>query len=88
MFNDNSTDDDGAAGRAQTVRRELHWRGRVLIPGLFDVEHDFRLEPVTSGFHRGESLSGLLAPLFGGLLTQTEQGFVAMNEALKRRVES
>jgi hypothetical protein len=87
-----------AGGRAMTFKptvlaaepnRELRWRGRVLLPGLFDGEHGFRLEPVASGcrFHHGETFSGLLVPLFAGTLAATEQGFVAMNEALKRRVE-
>jgi hypothetical protein len=85
-------------GRAMTFKpvvlaaepnRELRWRGRVLMPGLFDGEHSFRLEPVTSGcrFHHGETFSGLLVPLFASTLAATAQGFRAMNEALKRRVE-
>jgi hypothetical protein len=87
-----------AGGRAMTFKptvlaaephRELRWRGRVLLPGLFDGEHGFRLEPIASGcrFHHGETFGGLLVPLFAGMLAATEQGFVAMNEALKRRVE-
>ncbi|MGE5149832.1 MAG: SRPBCC family protein [Rhodospirillaceae bacterium] len=76
--------------RAAEPNRELRWLGRVLVPGLFDGEHGFRLEAIPSGcrFHHGETFGGLLVPLFGGMLTRTEQGFVAMNEALKRRVES
>ncbi len=76
--------------RAAEPNRELRWLGRVLVPGLFDGEHGFRLEATSAGcrFHHGETFSGLLVPLFAGMLTRTEQGFVAMNEALKRRVES
>ena len=72
------------------IGRELRWRGRVLVPGLFDGEHAFRLEPAPSGcrFHHDETFSGLLVPLFGAMLAKTEQGFVAMNEAIKRRVEA
>jgi hypothetical protein len=75
---------------AAEPEHELRWRGRVLVPGLFDGEHAFRLEPIKSGcrFHHGERFGGLLVPLFGGMLKSTEQGFVAMNEALKRRVEA
>ena len=75
--------------RAAEPNRELRWLGRVLMPGLFDGEHGFRLEPVASGcrFHHGETFNGLLVPLFAGTLAATGQGFVAMNEALKRRVE-
>jgi hypothetical protein len=70
--------------------RDLRWRGRVLMPGLFDGEHSFRLEPTASGcrFHHGETFSGLLVPLFGGMLAKTERGFEAMNAALGRRVLS
>ena len=69
--------------------RELRWLGRVLMPGLFDGEHGSRLESVASGcrFHHGETFSGLLVPLFASTLAATAEGFVAMNEALKRRVE-
>lgn len=70
--------------------RELRWRGRVLLPGLFDGEHYFLLEP--SGgrgtrFTHGERFTGILVGLFGGTLTATEAGFRAMNTALKQRAE-
>ena len=69
---------------------ELRWLGRVLMPGLFDGEHSFRLEPTASGcrFHHGVTFSGLLVPLFGGMLAKTEHGFEAMNAALERRMLS
>jgi hypothetical protein len=73
--------------------RELRWRGRVLLPGVFDGEHYFRIEPLESGrrsrFVHGERFSGVLVPFLEGRLQgATRQGFVAMNEALKRRVET
>lgn len=70
--------------------RDLRWLGRVLVPGLFDGEHSFRLEPTASGcrFHHSETFSGLLVPLFGSMLAETERGFQAMNAALERRVLS
>lgn len=71
--------------------QELRWLGRVLLPGLFDGEHYFRIEPVASGivrFVQGERFSGLLVPLFkSGLERGTRAGFEAMNAALKARVE-
>ena len=69
--------------------RELRWLGRVLLPGLFDGEHGFRLEAVAGGcrLHHGEIFRGLLVPLFGRMLDATEQGFRALNQALKERVE-
>lgn len=69
--------------------RELRWLGRVLLPGLFDGEHSFRLEPTATGcrLHHSEDFRGLLVPLFGGMLDGTAQGFAALNAALKQRVE-
>ena len=69
--------------------RELRWLGRVLLPGLFDGEHGFRLERTAGGcrLHHGETFRGVLVPLFVRMLENTEQGFGACNEALKQRVE-
>jgi hypothetical protein len=70
--------------------RELRWKGKVLVNGLFDGEHYFRMEPSGRGtrFHQGERFTGLLVPLLSGALAATEQGFNAMNEQLKRRAEA
>ena len=70
---------------------ELRWRGHVLIPGLFDGEHSFRLAPLADGttrFTQAESFSGVLLPLLGGTLRDTEASFDAMNQALKAWVEA
>jgi len=72
--------------------QEFSWLGRLLVPGLFDGEHYFRLEPLgplhTRLIH-GELFSGLLARLaHKGLTGATRQGFEAMNLALKQRVEA
>jgi hypothetical protein len=71
---------------------ELRWLGRLMLPGIFDGEHQFQLEPIgearTRLIHR-ETFSGLLVPLLWRKLdTQTRQGFEAMNRALKQRAES
>jgi hypothetical protein len=71
--------------------QELRWLGRLFMPGLFDGEHDFRLEEANAAcrFHHSERFSGVLLPLFGdGLLKATRQGFKAMNAALKKRAEA
>ena len=75
-----------------TVRpeRELRWLGHLLIPGVFDGEHYFLLEPIGVGRTRlvqGEKFSGLLVGLLSGTLSATEAGFKAMNTALKREAE-
>ncbi len=67
------------------------WKGRLLIPGIFDGEHHFELTPLAEGKTRlthYETFSGLLVPLFKKMLdTKTRRGFEAMNAALKERVE-
>jgi hypothetical protein len=71
--------------------RELRWLGRLLLPGLFDGEHSFSLEPLPEGRSRltqAERFSGLLVRPFGGSLEKTERGFEAMNRALKARAEA
>jgi hypothetical protein len=87
-------------GRAMTFRpvvlrvdadRHFSWRGRTLIPGLFDGEHVFELAPASAGhvrFEHGETFRGLLVPLLArSLATTTRRGFELMNAALKERVE-
>ncbi|MBF2001279.1 MAG: SRPBCC domain-containing protein [Synechococcales cyanobacterium M58_A2018_015] len=71
--------------------RELRWIGRLLLPGIFDGEHQFQLEPIggnrTKFVHR-EVFSGLLVPfLWSSLAQPTRQGFEEMNGALKAQVE-
>lgn len=69
---------------------ELRWRGRLLIPGVFDGEHYFLLEPLAEDktrFTHGEKFSGFLVGLVRGTLAATEVGFQAMNAALKREAE-
>jgi hypothetical protein len=72
--------------------RELRWIGRLILPGIFDGEHWFQIEPITEGRIRVshcEIFSGLLVPLLWSKLeVQTRQGFEMMNQALKKRVES
>ena len=75
-------------GKAQTFRptvlvarenEELRWRGRLLIPGLFDGEHYFLIEETESGtrFVHGEKFRGLL------LLAFDMTDFIPSFEALK-----
>jgi hypothetical protein len=71
--------------------RELRWIGHLLIPGLFDGEHIFTIEPLGANrvrFVQREIFSGLLVPLFAkGLDTDTQRGFGEMNQALKAQAE-
>jgi len=76
---------------AVSPKREFRWKGKLVVPGLFDGEHYFKLETTPNGgvlLHQGETFTGLLVPLFRKSLDgATRQGFVAMNEALKREAE-
>ncbi len=72
--------------------RELRWLGRLVLPGIFDGEHFFTIEPLDAGqrtrFVQGERFSGLLVPLMRKALDRgTRAGFEAMNQALKARAE-
>jgi hypothetical protein len=72
--------------------KELRWLGRLILPGLFDGEHIFQIEPVGGGrvlFHQREIFSGVLVPLLkNSLETDTRRGFNEMNQKLKQLAES
>jgi hypothetical protein len=62
------------------------------VPGVFDGEHTFSIEPLEDNrvrFIQREAFKGLLVPLFArSLETNTQQGFEEMNHALKERAEA
>ena len=72
-------------------KQELRWRGSLLMPGIFDGEHSFRLEtigPQLVRFTQDEKFSGFLVPLlWGSMGAKTQKGFESMNNALKQRAE-
>ena len=72
--------------------RELRWLGHLLVPGLFDGEHSFTIEPLEENrirFVQREAFKGLLVPLFARSLdNNTRRGFEEMNHALKERAET
>jgi hypothetical protein len=69
--------------------RAFEWLGKLVFGWLFAGRHRFELvaEGNATRLIHSESFSGILVPLLGGMLRKTERGFVAFNEALKRRVE-
>jgi hypothetical protein len=71
--------------------RELRWIGRLWIPGLFDGEHIFTIEPIAPNrvrFTQRESFTGLLVPFLSRNLDKdTKRGFDEMNQALKSQAE-
>ena len=87
-------------GRAMTFRptvmeavpgKRLRWRGRLLLPGIFDGDHSFTIEPLEEGRVRmiqEEHFRGVLvSPLARSLDRGTLPSFEQMNRALKRRAE-
>jgi len=70
--------------------KEFRWKGKLIISGLFDGEHYFKLIDLGDGrtqFIHGEQFSGILVGLFGGTVAKTKIGFEKMNQALKKRCE-
>jgi hypothetical protein len=70
---------------------ELRWLGKMSTPGLFSSEHVFTLTPLPGDRTRlvqSERFKGLLVRVLRKTLDQTERDFVALNEALKARVEA
>jgi hypothetical protein len=74
-----------------TPARRLRWLGHLLVPGLFDGEHSFTIDPAGRDRVRltqQEAFRGLLAPLVLAFIAKpTQEGFQQMNQALKTRVE-
>ncbi len=71
--------------------QEFRWVGKVLVPGLFDGEHYFKIEPLEDDkvrFIQGEIFTGVLVPFMGGLIDSAKIGFEEMNVALKERAET
>jgi hypothetical protein len=78
---------------AATPEFEFRWKGMLLVRGIFDAEHCFRLSATTgttTHMIHEEFFSGFLVPLamHGRLKAGTLAGFHAMNQALKARAES
>lgn len=71
---------------------ELRWLGRVLVPGLFDGEHIFRISLLPDRrvrFEQSERFRGILVALLpASIYENTRLGFEMMNQALKERVEA
>lgn len=84
---------DGMGFRPRIIQlrppNSLVWLGHWWLPGLFDGEHRFTLEPLAGGgvhFKQEEFFRGLLVPARRGLLEKVEEGFRQMDEALRQRV--
>jgi hypothetical protein len=70
--------------------RQIRWLGKLGPGGLFDGEHYFVLEPQQDGttmLTHGERFTGILVPLMGKTINETEGGFTSMNDALAARLK-
>ena len=71
--------------------RRFEWRGSFLNKRVFGGHHYFKFKPVSeyqTELIHGENFSGILRrPILKKIGTETEKGFVNMNEALKEHAE-
>jgi len=74
------------------INRELRWKGKSFLPGIFDGERIFVIEKSNDNkvsFLHKEVFKGLGVKLVGNRLDQDlRESFVSMNKALKTRAES
>ncbi len=72
-------------------QREFRWLGHLIMPGLFDGEHIFTIEPLGPDrvkFVQREEFRGILVSLMLRFIGEnTRRGFEAMNQALKIEAE-
>ncbi|MBE3075052.1 MAG: SRPBCC domain-containing protein, partial [Actinobacteria bacterium] len=69
--------------------RSVTWLGRTLLPGLFDGHHTLSVTPTNGGarFRTREEVTGILVPVLGGIMRDSQRGFELMAAAVKARAE-
>jgi hypothetical protein len=70
--------------------RLIGWKGKFLVPGLFDGRHALIVEPLgdeRSRFTTHEEVGGILVPVLGNVMRASQKGFEQMAEAVRRRAE-
>lgn len=68
----------------------LRWIGRLGIPGVLTGDHVHEIEDLGEGrsrYTQTEKFTGLLSGFAGKTIARTQEGFEAMNLALKQRCE-
>lgn len=89
---------DPPGSRSLTLRARINvvepggrllWIGRFFVPNLYDMRHEFIIEPAETGvrFLQRGTFAGILVP-FVFERDAMKQGFEEMNEALRGRVET
>jgi hypothetical protein len=69
--------------------RSVTWLGRTLLPGLFDGHHTLSVTLTDGGarFRTREEVTGILVPVLGGIMRDSQRGFELMAAAVKARAE-
>ena len=74
-----------------SAKQIIDLEGKTIIPGLFDGEHIFTVEPLPDErvrFIQREVMAGILVPLFfRGMDKTTRRGFEEMNQVFKSMAE-
>lgn len=72
--------------------KEFVWIGRLIMPGIFDGRHGFKIEEIGPNqvkFTNFENFKGILSGMIMKKIGEnTLQNFDKMNQALKQQVES
>lgn len=74
------------------TNKELSWKGRFILPGIFDGYHKFEIidnHNGTTTFIQSEEFKGILVPFAKKQLNEnTRNGFILMNQKLKELCEN
>lgn len=77
---------------ANQPHEEFRWLGKLLLPGIFEGEHILLIKSESEGsvkFIQQENFRGIFASaILRRIGPATQQGFEAMNRALKERAEN
>jgi hypothetical protein len=71
--------------------RLIRWKGRLLLPGLFDGRHALSVDPLDderARFTTHEEVTGILLPFLGKVMRASQEGFEQMAAAVKARAEA
>jgi hypothetical protein len=71
--------------------RLIRWKGRLIMPGLFDGRHALSVDPLDGGrtrFTTHEEVTGILLPFLGKVMRASQDGFERMAAAVKLRAEA
>jgi hypothetical protein len=71
--------------------KELRWVGHLVVPGVFDGEHSFLIEPTDGEYVKlvqCEKFKGVISGILGKKFYENvEKSFDLMNQAVARKVE-